>query len=550
MLRLTLPVTPPGAPPCLTRAGWIVAGIAIGLLLVPLLGFPIGPDQSAFFISAQRILRGAIYYRDVIDVKPPAIHYIYAAAIALFGERESSIALFDLLLQGSTCWLMIALVRKVSGNDLLAILSAALYAILYVGMNFQNIAQPESFTGLISLAMVHLLLYRRTPSGYLLIGALGGLLFLLKFTLGIVLAGVLLAELAVFGTSWRALLRSLSICAVGFVAVASFAVIYPAAFHVWPEFMVMRRFTTEYARLQWAHPAALLKTILKQIPESVSEHYSILLLIATAAGMGVTLRPTRPGQREMWRLTGICVSMMLVLLLSVCIEGRFYIYHFGRIYPFGAILSAIGLAALARKARTMDLRSPYALLIALATLAGALLYGPLFHYGWWSVPIAMRVTGGEAAFDRYYGRLADGLSRTELKTIGGYVRRHAAPGDRLFVAGNVAGMVYYHAGQLPDLPVLFSPSVAMGSAPRAWIDETTAYIRTRQPRFIVTQRDDAREDQTGLMLSSDQLFQGLAGMRDILRARYVLRTQTAVFDLYERSSDTTGSITAQPEVSP
>ncbi|MEO5928845.1 MAG: glycosyltransferase family 39 protein [Candidatus Kapaibacterium sp.] len=548
MPRLTLPVTEPGTPLRLTRAGWIVAGIGIALLLLPLLYFPIGPDQGAFFISAQRILRGAVYYHDVIDVKPPAIHYLYAGVIALFGPREGSIALFDFLLQCATCWLMIALVRKVSGDDRLAILYAALYVILYVGMNFQNIAQPESFTGLISLAMVRLLLYRRTPIGYLLIGALGGLLFLLKFTLGIVLAGVLLAEIAVFGTSWRSLLRSLSVCAVGFLAVASLAVLYPVAFHVWPEFMAMRRFTAEYARLQWAHPAAMLKTIMKQIPERASENYSILLLLATAVGVGTVLRPPRPDRPKMWQLTGICVSMMLMLLLSVCIEGRFYLYHFGRIYPFGAILSAIGLAALVRKARAISLRPPYALFLALATLAGAILYGPFFHYLWWSVPMAARITSGEAGFDRYYGRLPDGLSRTELKTIGGYVREHAAPGDRLFVAGNVAGMVYYHAGQLPDLPILFSPSVAMGSAPLGWRNMTVDYIAAKRPRFIVTQRDDGREDQTGLTISSDGLFRSLPGISDILREHYVLRATTTVFDLYERSSDIAAP-PAQPEIS-
>src|ERR1041384_6851793 len=98
---------PPGsvADPA-TRSGsrrwWIALGYILPPLLIPPLFLPLCPPHSPFFASGQKILRGAIYYRDIVDVKPPLISYIYAGAIALFGERWLSVRLLDLLAQGAT----------------------------------------------------------------------------------------------------------------------------------------------------------------------------------------------------------------------------------------------------------------------------------------------------------------------------------------------------------------------------------------------------------------------------------------------------------------
>src|SRR5688500_15649015 len=84
----------------------LLAIVPAALLLVPNLGFPLGPDGSIFFVSAQKIVAGAAHYRDIVDVKPPLIYHIYATAILLFGNAEWSIRLLDLFLQIATCWLI------------------------------------------------------------------------------------------------------------------------------------------------------------------------------------------------------------------------------------------------------------------------------------------------------------------------------------------------------------------------------------------------------------------------------------------------------------
>lgn len=100
-----------------TRHGALLLLIPASILLLPMLVFPLGSDGAMFFISAQKILAGGAHYRDIVDVKPPLICYIYAAAITLFGSAEWSIRLFDLLIQITTCWMIITICRHNSRGD-------------------------------------------------------------------------------------------------------------------------------------------------------------------------------------------------------------------------------------------------------------------------------------------------------------------------------------------------------------------------------------------------------------------------------------------------
>jgi hypothetical protein len=522
-----------------SRVGWIVTALLLLLLLSPILFFPLGPDESAFYIGGSKLLHGAVYYRDIIDVKPPLIHFIYAMALAASGGNGHAIMLLDLIVQGATCWLMIALIRRTTGNDLWGAIAAILYAILYVGLNFQNVAQPESWTGLLGLGMLRLMLTRRTRAGFLAIGAIGGVLFLLKFTLGIMLAAVLICEIILFKPDLRALVPRCVAMGAGLLAIAALLPIYILAHGLGHEIALMRGFTAGYARLQWGSPAEGIKNMLKMIAQQFGELYSMAMIGATAAGVAASIPSAaeRDGEASGTRLVLRVATISFALLLAtVCLEGRYYPYQLGRIYPFGAILAAYGVIAglrwmLARR------RGIYGKLLIVAALAGAILYGPLIRYGWWSIPMALRITRGEAGFDSYYGRLLDGLSRTELKSVAAFVNARRAPGDRIFAASNVAGMLYHHLGYIPETPILFSPSITAGFAPEEWRASVSGYLLAERPRFIITQRGDERPDQTGSAESSEQALRSLPGIGTMIDSAYVPVMHSDVFRVYQRREE-------------
>src|SRR4051812_17755127 len=101
----------PLRPFTLSLRGWIISTVLIAIPLLLTLTFPLGPDNGLFFVAGQKILQGAIHYRDIVDIKPPLIYYLYAAGIWLFGNTALSVHILDVILQAATCYGLIRLVR-------------------------------------------------------------------------------------------------------------------------------------------------------------------------------------------------------------------------------------------------------------------------------------------------------------------------------------------------------------------------------------------------------------------------------------------------------
>ena len=103
-----------------------------------------------FFVSAQKIVhQGAVHYRDIVDVKPPLIYYLYAGTMTLLGESVLALRIIDLLAQLATCGLLAALVRRCGGGGRWAAATALLYALLYGSLGYAYTMQVESALGLV-----------------------------------------------------------------------------------------------------------------------------------------------------------------------------------------------------------------------------------------------------------------------------------------------------------------------------------------------------------------------------------------------------------------
>src|SRR3954452_7075662 len=66
-------------------------------ILVPELSFPLARDQGVFACVAERMLHGALPYRDVWEIKPPPIYLVYTAILGAFGRSALAIHAADLI---------------------------------------------------------------------------------------------------------------------------------------------------------------------------------------------------------------------------------------------------------------------------------------------------------------------------------------------------------------------------------------------------------------------------------------------------------------------
>jgi hypothetical protein len=525
------------APIQLSRSRWIIIALLTALILSPILFFPLGHDEAIFYVSGEKILQGALPYRDFIDIKPPLIYYLYAVAIAIFGHGDASIRILDFMLQAATIWILVGLIRKASANDLWAAIAALLYAIVYVGLSPAGTAQTESYVGLLGLGMIWLQMYRRTPAGIVALGVMGGLLIMFKVTFGIVLAGAALAELIIFEKEHR--VRNLLLMASGSAIVGVTFIILLLAFDLVADFRIMQEYTKGYAAQQWTSIGGWLKDFSKKTPPYIADNYSIMLSLATVAGMVYSVIPTQNSDRNRvsddgQRLLQLCTIMVIVLLFSIGVEQKYAAYHFGRFYAFGVVLAACGGLSAARSfSRLGAVRSGYRWFIGLVLALMILLFSPLTRYLWHSGAAVISITRGSTALDNYYDQSVIGYTRSEMRQIGNYIIAHRRPGDRLFIASGYAALMYRFANTIPEFKLYHGTTFTATFAPEPWKRSTAEYVLHQRPRFIVAQFNDGFAPLNGTPLSAEEGLRLLPGIDSLMRSSYSRVMRTEGFNLYE-----------------
>jgi hypothetical protein len=515
------------------RAMRLVSASLVVATLLPTLLWPLGIDVGLFFVSGQKLLAGAVYYRDIVDLKPPLIYYMYAVAIALFGNGAVAIRIFDLILQVATCWLIFSFVRRYSRDELWGALSALLYALLYVVLSPNSTAQPEAYLGLAAIPMI-LLLERGGAVRSAAAGALAGVLFLLKFPLAmmLVVAGaiILFDPPADAGRRWR-LVAALG---AGFLAVVALLPIYLVVFDVVHEFTLLNQYTRGYVAVSHLSTMEYLRMTIESLTEYFGEYFSMTLSILVAAGIIEGLRRRTTLSSDSARLVRYCALSVLALILSVAVEGKYVPYRFSRMYPFVAILGALGILIALGLLRRRDAGASYRGVVIAGVAAFVVLFSPIARYAKHSYAGVMLATRGTAAFDALYDRAGLLFTRAELEQIADTVDSRRAPGDRMLVLSSAAGLVYHYAHELPPFKIYHSAFLIPSWAPQEWKDSLRSFVLDGHAPFILIQRSDSLPSLTGEGTSIEQAFRAMPGIDSLMHASYMQILRTRWYDLYQR----------------
>jgi 4-amino-4-deoxy-L-arabinose transferase-like glycosyltransferase len=523
----------------LSTIGWMVTISLALLLLLPTLLFPLGVDQAVFYLGGKAMLQGGVLYRDFIDLKPPVIYALYAIGIGVFGNAEVSIRILDLLLQLATCALILRVVDRFTGNGIAAATAATLYALSYVGLSYSATAQAESYVGLLGLLMVWLRLHRPSTVRFVLIGALAAILFLLKFTFGIVLAAMAIGELIIMRESLRGAARNWLMMSAGFVLVLLLFVGYIVAFDASSGLMQMQHYIAGYSSVTRPSLLVTVQRIAQLVPAFLADNYSIVLSVLTVVGIGMsTGRASTDAERgeaapqSTQRLLQFCALIFLLLIGSIIVEGKYLSYQFGRIFAFGVILGAWGTLGVFRLLMTSRFNRRYLVFLLVAALPFVLLYSPLLRYVHHAGAGIAVMQHGHTVLDNYYSTLLY-YTRSEMVEIDRYIDAHRSANDQLYVASPHSGLFYVIAGA-PSPRFPHSAIVVAPFAPQQWKDQTVRHLIETVPKWLVMQDNDNLIDLTGQTEGTETLYRQLPGIDSLMRTRYRNVMQTANFTLYER----------------
>lgn len=378
-------------------------------------------DEAIYTSLATEMLDGALYYRDVVDHKPPGIYYVYAAVYAAFGRYNLVAIHLALFVTVALTGLLLApLGRRLFGGEeghRAGRLAGLLYVVVGATgppMDFQA-ANAELFMNLPTVAA--LLLYLRTRQtggtwGYLWAGLVLSAGALIKFQAGFV-AVAIAVHLLVSGPP-----RLLPL-ALGFLGIvlpfAGHAALY-AGLGAWGEMMWGITFNTRYvtsSSLGFQLLRALARTA---IFVGLSLPLLVPALVYALRGRGERSSP----QRQAW---AFLLAWLLSAAAAVSVGGRYFLHYYIQLVPVLALMGSRRLLLWTERKRVVGV------------VVGVLL---ALNVGSWIVV---------SYFDRPL-RPAEAWHHDRYAAVGRYVREHTAPDARIFVWGDSANIYLYARRQM------------------------------------------------------------------------------------------------------
>lgn len=529
------------------RMGWSVVALLVLIAGLPSLWAPFDGDQALFFVSGQKILNGDVLYRDIVDLKPPLIYFIYAGAIGLFGESLLAVRLAELLVQLLVVVVIVKTVRRTSNGDAFAALAGLMYAALYFSLPYYCKGQVEGFASL-PIVLILSLTLDRTNRGRnrreLLIGILIGLLILLKTSLAAMLLPAVFFLLTDKGITWKRRIGEIMTIGLGLVIPLALMLVYFWAFEALGDMVLVQTFTQGYATEQWKSLSTPIVLAIRQVPWYFVTTYSVMLALLTVGGMALVLFPrgsdatfSLHGNERMAvgiRVEGLLrfsLVAFLLLLATVVVEAKYLTWHFNRLLVFGAVLAAWGAIAFLRRVLSATINR-FTLSIIVLSLPPLFLFTPLLRYAWNNAAYVAHAAQGTEGFGKFVGMEDNDFDLMELEKVGRYIRDHREPDGKLFTASGWGGAIHYYAGDIPDFKIYHSCFLIAPYAPDEWRRETVRYLTIAKPQFIVAQHD-AMPHITGNQVTSFEMLHSLPGIDSLLQTRYRIALDTKMTVVYE-----------------
>jgi hypothetical protein len=326
-----------GVPARLAWLTWAVVAVILGLAGAFYLPFPVNHDAAWIVMGAERMLDGAAFGREVIDVNPPLAWWLSMPAVVL--SRLTGLALGPAFLAytlaiGLGCLALSARVLAAQDRDMPGIALIVIACVFWL-LPAYDFGQREHFMLMLATPYVLLCAGRGAQasvhSGLAVIcGLLAGFAFCLKPYFLVIPAG--LAVFTVLRTR-----RLGSLFAIENLVIAGVGAAYAAA---------IVRFAPDY-----------LSTIVPEAMVGYGAYANALLPVAKTylvllapALVGVALLGKRFSGHEL-PLPGLyALFAALLAAIAAIVQQKGWSYHIMPAIGFGLIAGGIGLAGLAKSA--------------------------------------------------------------------------------------------------------------------------------------------------------------------------------------------------------
>ncbi len=531
----------------LTKGGWgtwLLLVAVILLLAAPMLTYPLGRDQGEFAVIGSGILQGAVPYVDLWNPKPPAVFYIYAGAISVFGHNVMGLRALDLLLFPVMAAALYAIGKKTAGAAV-GLWAVLLYGVFYFTETFWTLTQNDGIAA-VPMALAVWCVYAVLNSNHLtqrlvwaaVCGALCALALWFKYPYALFVAALVIGYVSV-ARAWvwpEAAAFSVGGLGVGLGGLACLWQLgalgawlhsaqvtagYTAQGYDWGEFAASMG---SYIGYRWQQWHLLWVLVGGQIATSITIEYTKTARFANDLYNHLVTDSRR------WRIIGAWLVGTTAAMLA---QAKGYDYHWLPMLPPLTLIGALAMQRFTLISSTWIRQFSAPLMgltaIALLTLLAWQTWGTAWHY----------LTGQETRLE-YYTRFMGGSDFTadESYDVASYLQANTAPGDTLFIWG-FRPEVYYLSNMRPASRFIFQFPLVADWYPADWQQQNVDTLWASLPPYVLVLRGDFMPWVTGRDADSNMMLQDYTELNNWLIYNYEPDTQIGNFLVWRRKPQTT-----------
>jgi len=471
--------------------------LALGLMLrLTFLHEPFERDEGVYAYLGQVILEGGIPYRDLLEIKPLGIYYIYAIGIALFGATTEAIRLFTACYSLVTGICIFVLARKLAGPRA-GLCAALLFSIYSSAPNMQGSSSNTEVFMLLPLVLgTYFLLssYGSRKRLYLSLCGLSAACALLIKTVALPQVAVLLGMALLNKTGSRKpkeIVGDAISLMLPMVLLAGGVMLYFDSNGVLNEF------------LYWnvVFPAKYIKADLTGNPASEAMHllfpeFHLLLFLALPTAAWQLFR-----KRDREHL--LLLLWILAAGLGVLMPGKFFPHYFIQLLPPLAIAAGIGLGELTRLRGKCSIAS----MVLVALL--------FFHSVYYDYKFYLVYTPEDVSIAKYSPIFVNSARLAE------YIKERTLPSDYIFQWG-MAMELYFLSNRRAPNKYVNNMLITWSREPQSAVLEMAQSIDEKKPVYIYV--DLEWTDYTGW-----------PELQNILMKSYFLEHEDYYGQLYRRN---------------
>ena len=515
----------------LISVGKILSFIIVLVILAQTIIFPFGRDQGVFAVFGSSILEGQVPYSDIFDIKPPLIFYIYALAFKMFGTSVISLRIFDFIYSLLTCLMLYFFVKKILKDSFAALIAPPIYSFLYFSLGFWHTAQPESYMGLWIIMGLYLYFESKSFWHYFLSGLSVGIIFLLKYPMGI----LLLIGFIVF-TLWNKeklhkKIKTISSISIGFifVLIAVILIIYLNG-ALW-DYYSQLLFTLDHVKLS-SHGIKPLIIGNDVFVSMISPAPSLFFLVLLSTFWFYFRR----FNSDLNKKYVLIVVFLLLSIISIIIEGKYFSYHISRSFVLISIILSLGFSCITSiflNGQSKSKQSRKILIVSLLIIFMIIMGPPGFYSNMFQ---SFQFFNDKEAYLLSYGGYNDGgdFSLKADYEVSDWLKLNSNNEKCIYIWG-FEPLIYFLSDRKCCSKYIYNVPQTAIFAPDIYKKELIEELRASKPKYFIVVKNDIFPWVTGRSEDSKTILKNNTELLLFLNDNYYYNKKIEDFEIYRES---------------